>query len=114
MAGTATTFASANAQLSSGQIDVAPPQRNELGGAQSVLVGHQDRGRVAMAPAVLPSRFHQQIDFTVAKVSALNQDIPEIRPLAATVCVLHRILPPSNDGVRGPTSAEMLWKDMRA
>src|SRR5262249_48869776 len=88
-AGATATPASANAQPPGGQIDVMPAQRNELGSAQSMLIGHQYGGRVTLPPAMLPSRFHQQIDLPLAEVAALNQDVAEVRRLAVTVRMLH-------------------------
>ena len=59
---------SVNVQAALGQLDLLPLQIADLRGPQTVAVGHQDHGRIAMAvAAMLSGAVHQPLDLTVVK-----------------------------------------------
>src|SRR5215467_9130396 len=62
-----------NVQAALGQLDLLPLQVADLGGPQTVAVGHQDHGRVAMPiAAMLSGAVHQPLDLALGEVAPLD------------------------------------------
>jgi hypothetical protein len=62
-----------NVQAALGELDLLPLQVAHLGGPQTVAVGHQDHGRIAMAvAAMLAGAVHQALDLALGEVAPLD------------------------------------------
>src|SRR5262249_26767663 len=62
-----------NVQAALGQFDLLPLQVAHLGGPQTVAIGDQDHGRVAMPiAAVLARTVHQALDLALGEVAPLD------------------------------------------
>src|SRR5262249_44440769 len=62
-----------NVQAALGQLDLLPLQAADLRGPQTVAVGDQDHGRVAMpVAAMLAGVVHQPLDLALGEVPALD------------------------------------------
>src|SRR5215467_2588258 len=62
-----------NVQAALGQIDLLPLQVADLGGPQTVPIGGQDHGRVAMPiTAVLTRAVHQALDLALGEIVSLD------------------------------------------
>src|SRR6516164_1641760 len=62
-----------NVQAALGQLDLLPLQVADLGGPQTVAIGDQDHGRVAMPiAAVLARAVHQPLDLALGEVAPLD------------------------------------------
>src|SRR5262249_60904512 len=62
-----------NVQAALGQLDLLPLQAADLRGPQTVAVGDQDHGRVAMpAAAMLAGVVHQPLDLPLGGVPGLD------------------------------------------
>jgi hypothetical protein len=60
-------------QAALGQFDLLPLQVADLGGPQTVAVGHQDHGRIAMPVAtMLASAVHQPVDLALGEIASLD------------------------------------------
>jgi len=60
-----------NVKAALGQFDLLPLQVAHLGGPQTVAVGHQDHGRIAMAvAAMLAGAVHQPLDLTLGEIAS--------------------------------------------
>src|SRR5262249_44596606 len=61
-----------NVKAALGQFDLLPLQVADLGGPQTVAIGDQDHGRVAMPiAAVLARAVHQPLDLALGEIAAL-------------------------------------------
>src|SRR5262249_53130330 len=63
-------FRTSYMQAAVGEIEVVPPEPDQLTGAQAMPIGHQNRGGVPMAPTVLPGSVHQPLDLGLFQVLA--------------------------------------------
>src|SRR5262245_49088160 len=62
-----------NVQAALGQLDLLPLQVADLRGPQTVAIGDQDHGRVAMAvAAMLSGAVHQPVDLALGEVAPLD------------------------------------------
>src|SRR5262245_24962337 len=62
-----------NVQATLGQLDLLPLQVADLRGPQTVAIGDQDHGRVAMPiAAMLSGAVHQPLDLALGEVSPLD------------------------------------------
>ena len=62
-----------NVQATLGQLDLLPLQVAHLGGPQTVAVGDQDHGRVAMpVAAMLSGAVHQPLNLALGEVAPLD------------------------------------------
>src|SRR5262249_19602058 len=62
-----------NVQAALGQLDLLPLQVADLRGPQTVAIGDQDHGRVAMAvAAMLSGAVHQALDLALGEVAPLD------------------------------------------
>src|SRR5215831_7441685 len=62
-----------NVQAALGELDLLPLQVADLGGPQTVSIGHQDHGRIAMAvAAVLARAVHQPVDLALGEIASLD------------------------------------------
>src|SRR5262249_8287718 len=62
-----------NVEAALGQLDLLPLQVADLGGPQTVSIGHQDHGRIAMAvPAMLAGAVHEPLDLALGEVAPLD------------------------------------------
>src|SRR5262249_12242069 len=62
-----------NVQAALGQLDLLPLQVAHLGGPQTVSIGHQDHGRVAMPiAAMLSGAVHQPLDLALGEIAPLD------------------------------------------
>src|SRR5215510_14761654 len=68
-----TALDAVNVQATLGQLDLLPLQVAHLRGPQTVSIGHQDHGRVAMPiPAMLAGAVHQALDLTLGEIASLD------------------------------------------
>jgi len=68
-----TAFDAVNVQATPGQLDLLPLQVAHLRGPQTVTIGDQDHGRVAMAvPAVFAGAVHQALDLVFGEIASLD------------------------------------------
>src|SRR6516225_9038575 len=66
-------FDAVNVQAALGQLDLLPLQVAHLGGPETMAIGDQDHGRVAMpVAAVLASAIHQPLDLALGEVAAFD------------------------------------------
>src|SRR5262245_66484373 len=62
-----------NVQAALGEFDLLPLQVAHLGGPQTVAIGDQDHGRVAMPiAAVLARAVHQALDLALGEIASLD------------------------------------------
>ena len=62
-----------NMQAAVGELDLLPLQVAHLGGPQTVAIGDQNHGRVAMpAPTELAGAVHQPLDLALGEVAPLD------------------------------------------
>ena len=62
-----------NVEAALGQLDLLPLQVADLGGPQTVSIGHQDHGRVAMPIAAMPSgAVHQALDLALGEIVSFD------------------------------------------
>jgi len=62
-----------NVQAALGELDLLPLQVADLGGPQTVSIGDQDHGRVAMAvAAMLSGAVHQPVDLALGEIATLD------------------------------------------
>src|SRR5262245_52097168 len=62
-----------NVQAALGQFDLLPLQVADLRGPQTVAIGDQDHGRVAMpVAAMLSGAVHQALDLALGEIASLN------------------------------------------
>ena len=60
-------------QAALGELDLLPLQVAHLGGSQTVAIGDQDHGRVAMAvAAMLSGAVHQPVDLALGEIASLD------------------------------------------
>src|SRR5262249_47535195 len=68
-----TAFDAVNVQAALGQLDLLPLQVAHLRGPETMAIGHQDHGRVAMpVAAVLASAVHQALDLALGEIASLD------------------------------------------
>src|SRR5215831_5195600 len=68
-----TAFDAVNVQAALGQLDLLPLQVADLRGPQTVAIGDQDHGRVAVAvAAMLAGAVHQPVDLALGEVAPLD------------------------------------------
>jgi hypothetical protein len=68
-----------NVQAALGQLDLLPLQVAHLGGPQTVAVGDQDHGRVAMpVAAMLAGVVHQPLDFALGEIASFNCQVYDV------------------------------------
>jgi len=62
-----------NVQAALGEFDLLPLQSADLGGPQTVPIGDQDHGRVAMpVAAMLAGTVHQPLDLALGEIAPFN------------------------------------------
>src|SRR5262249_42379211 len=62
-----------NVQAALGQLDLLPLQVADFRGPQTVSIGHQDHGRVAMPVAAMLTRaLHQALDLALGEIASLD------------------------------------------
>ena len=62
-----------NVEAALGEFDLLPLQVAHLRGLQTMAIGHQDHGRVAMPiPAMLAGAVHQPLDLALGEVAPLD------------------------------------------
>ena len=62
-----------NVEAALGELDLLPLQVAHLGGSQTVAIGDQDHGRVAMAvAAMLSGAVHQPVDLALGEIASLD------------------------------------------
>ena len=68
-----------NVQAALGQLDLLPLQVAHLGGPETVSIGHQDHGRVAMPiAAMLSGAVHQPLDLVLSEVASFNCQVYDV------------------------------------
>jgi hypothetical protein len=68
-----TAFDAVNVQATLGQLDLLPLQVADLRGPETVAIGDQDHGRIAMTvTAVLASAIHQALDLALGEIASLD------------------------------------------
>src|SRR5262245_37961089 len=68
-----------NVQAALGQLNLLPLQVAHLGGPQTVAIGDQDHGRVAMPVAtMLAGVVHQPLDFALGEIASFNCQVYDV------------------------------------
>ena len=68
-----------NVKAALGQFDLLPLQVADFRGPQTVAIGHQDHGRVAMpVAAVLASAVYQPLDLALREVAPLDCQVYDV------------------------------------
>src|SRR6516164_68301 len=74
-----TAFDAVNVQATLGQLDLLPLQVADLRGPQTMAVGDQDHGRVAMpVAAMLAGVVHQPLDLALGEVASFNCQVYDV------------------------------------
>ena len=68
-----------NVEAALGELDLLPLQVADLRGPQTMAIGDQDHGRVAMAvAAMLAGAVHQPVDFALGEVAPLDCQVYDV------------------------------------
>src|SRR5215471_13814762 len=74
-----TAFDAVNVQAALGELDLLPLQVAHLRGPETMAIGDQDHGRVAMpVAAVLASAVHQSLDLALGEIAPSNCQIYDV------------------------------------